>query len=228
MPLIQRKRSYVRFQPDMLVGVRRGKLVVLEHWRDGKSSKGQALHYWLCRCDCGKEVVVEHQRLTRVQQSCGCSRWENNPCNFRHGMSHTYVWRCWHSMLCRGKRKTGRYASVRVCDRWKQSFVNFLADMGEPPTTRHTLDRIDGRGHYEPANCRWATPTQQARNRKTARLIRWRGETKCLSDWADEIGLRPGTLFARLYEYDWPVELALTTPRQTGNHSVFKECYATG
>jgi hypothetical protein len=59
---------------------------------------------------------------------------------------------------------------IRVCDRWRDSFDNFLADMGRRPTLSHTLDRIDGDGNYEPNNCRWASPIEQSRNRKSNRI----------------------------------------------------------
>ncbi len=103
---------------------------------------------------------------------------------------------------------------VEVCERWKgpQGFQNFLADMGERPTDKHQIDRYpDKEGNYEPGNCRWAFPPQQARNRKNNINITWNGETKCLTDWAVELKMGPLSLKYRIKK--WGLERAMTTPK---------------
>lgn len=88
---------------------------------------------------------------------------------------------------------------ITVCDRWRQSFVNFLSDVGVAPSKFHSLDRFPNqKGNYEPGNVRWATPTQQARNMKSNRLITYSGETLCLSEWAEKIGIDQSTIASRL------------------------------
>jgi len=83
---------------------------------------------------------------------------------------------------------------IRVCDRWRTSFEAFLADVGPRPTPRHSLDRIDNDGDYEPGNVRWATSFEQSRNRRNVKLYTHDGETLTLSEWADRVGLPYSTL----------------------------------
>ena len=86
---------------------------------------------------------------------------------------------------------------IKVCDRWMESFENFLEDMGERPKGM-TLDRIDSSGDYEPGNCRWATKKQQDRNRKSTILVTRDGVTKCVKDWCDELGLNVDQVYGRI------------------------------
>ena len=100
---------------------------------------------------------------------------------------------------------------IRVCARWRDSFQNFLQDMGEkPPGT--CLERIDNNGNYEPGNCKWATFKEQANNRRSNRLITFEGVTLTLAQWAQKINITPETLHERLKR--WPLEKALTQPRR--------------
>lgn len=96
---------------------------------------------------------------------------------------------------------------IQVCERWRYSFVAFLADMGLRPEG-HTLDREDSKGNYEPGNCRWAT--SQVQNRHAQRLITYNGQTKPLGEWAKELGINQTTLSMRLKKM--PVEQAFTMP----------------
>jgi hypothetical protein len=138
--------------------------------------------------------------------------------NYRHGRSRTPIHRVWSTMVERctspKSKKWPLYGGrgIRVCERWL-TFENFLADMGERPSAGHTLDRIDTDGHYEPGNVRWATQTEQQRNRRNNRLITFRGETLCLAAWAERVGLSIGTLGFRVRS-GWPVERAITEPKR--------------
>ncbi len=100
---------------------------------------------------------------------------------------------------------------VIVCARWLSSYEAFVSDMGARPSAKHTLDRINGALGYEPSNCRWATPKQQARNTSTNHLIQYKGDTRTLAEWAERAGMKSITLYMRL-KRGWPFEKALLTP----------------
>ena len=100
---------------------------------------------------------------------------------------------------------------ISVCDRWKNSFKYFLNDMGRCPKGL-TLERIDSNGNYEPSNCKWATRTDQARNRPgMARMLTYKGRTQHLVDWARELGIGVAALHNRIRIYGWSIEDALST-----------------
>jgi len=115
--------------------------------------------------------------------------------------------RCYNKDWVRYDRYGGR--GVTVCDRWRDSFINFVADMGDRPSGG-TLDRIDNDGNYEPGNCRWATRRQQAENRHNAKRITHDGYTMSVIDWAKKLGIKATTIRARL-KRRLSAELVLST-----------------
>ena len=121
---------------------------------------------------------------------------------YKHGMSRTPVYDVWISMRdrCYNKNNPG-YAmyggrGIVVCDEWKTSFPNFLADMGDQPAGLE-LDRIDNDGIYTKSNCQWSTPKEQCRNRRSCIYYEHNGETKILAEWADELGIKRPTVYQR-------------------------------
>lgn len=121
---------------------------------------------WLCVCVCGKEVILDSHKLnTSHTKSCGCRRKKRNGYH-SHPLYHTWMnllARCYNEKNPSYKNYGGR--GIQVCERWKNSFENFIKDIGEkPPNT--SLDRIDNNGSYAPDNCRWSTKSQQVKNRR--------------------------------------------------------------
>ncbi len=102
---------------------------------------------------------------------------------------------------------------IKVCETWRE-FSAFLADMGPKPSSRHSLDRIDPDGNYEPGNCRWATDIEQANNRTRQHLLTARGKTKTVAEWAREVGVNYGLIEQRVRSLGWDAERAIFTPSQ--------------
>jgi len=100
---------------------------------------------------------------------------------------------------------------IKVCDRWRESYENFIEDVGPRPSPEHSLDRIDNSGDYCPENVRWATKKEQARNKRNNRMIEYRGEQKALAEWAEIAGIAPQALTRRLGR-GWSMEDAMSKP----------------
>jgi len=101
---------------------------------------------------------------------------------------------------------------ISVCQSWLDSFESFYADMGDAPSIKHTLERIDNDQGYSPNNCRWATRLEQGRNTRKTHHIEFNGETLTLREWANRYSINYDTLRNRLFTHGWPIERALTTP----------------
>jgi len=101
---------------------------------------------------------------------------------------------------------------IQVCDRWRYNFPLFLADMGTPADSSWSVDRIDNSKGYEPANCRWATPKQQANNRRGTKMLTIRGVTRPLSEWCALAGIGSKTVLYRLKHRGMTHEEAVYTP----------------
>lgn len=114
----------------------------------------------------------------------------------------------------RGTESYPRYGGrgIGVCKRWRESFAAFAADMGMRPSPKHSIDRINPNGNYEPGNCRWATPKEQARNKRRNLLLSAFGVTRCAAEWSELMGINSDTLRARLFILGWSVEKTLLTP----------------
>ena len=182
-----------------MVGEQCGQLCVIADAGSDKHGQGQ----WLCRCSCGRMTTVVGPDLRSGHtKSCGClsvalviERSTRHGGARRH--AHTSEHRSWAHMKerCRNA-ECNDYANyggrgIRVCERW-ESFENFLADMGPRPSAKHSIDRINNDGNYEPGNCRWATRCQQNSNQRMRRTnssgvqgVHW---YRPLGKWIAKIG----------------------------------------
>jgi hypothetical protein len=183
-------------RPLDLTGQRFGKLVALELVETGRRRK------WLCACDCGGQSVVAADNLrTGNSTACGGCRTPSRGA-LKHGgrpqgqRSPTYS--SWIAMRRRcndpGRDNAKHYSArgISYDPRW-EDFAAFLEDMGERPPG-HTLDRINNDLGYSKENCRWATPTEQTRNRGIARTFTAEGRTLSLVEWARVLGVHYGTV----------------------------------
>lgn len=203
-----------------LIGERFGRLTVIST----DSDVFNATTKWNCICDCGNSTQsLTHNLLRGSAKSCGCLRRERaseySKSQIKHGGTKTRLYRIWHSMKCRcyyeGDKCYNAYGAkgIKVCIEWLESFAVFRNwALANGYAENLTIDRIDVNGDYTPENCRWATNAEQANNRTDTVFLTYKGTTKPLTEWANEMGIDRGVLYARIKHYGWPVEKALLTP----------------
>lgn len=151
----------------------------------GPTKGGDGRVRWKCKCRCGKTKIIRDTHLKPPYvRSCGCLLKENalfkgknsSILKLRHEEYRT-EFASWQTMLQRCYRKDAinyeRYGGrgIRVCKRWKNSFLNFYKDMGKKPTAKHSIDRINNSKSYSPKNCKWSTPKEQCKNRRLRRAL---------------------------------------------------------
>lgn len=203
-----------------LTGRKFGRLTAMQHVNKSR---------WLCKCECGGTSITSKQNLEHgISKSCGCLKLEfNRTQNLKHGRARhgqqNLTWRTWAAMrgrcLCAGNVGYKHYGGrgITICERWLESFNNFLMDMGERPDGM-TLGRINNDGPYCKENCRWETPAQQACNKRTTRFVTACGETKTISQWAKILNTSFATIFGRI-DRGWTGEEAVTAPIKRNSRS---------
>ena len=185
-----------RVHKDM-TGQKFGRWTLIERH---ESSTPKGIRY-LCECECGNERVVGACELRRGKsKSCGCLREE---LKVKHGGFGTGEWNTWMSMKQRCyNTKDNAYKNyggrgILMCNRWLESFSDFVNDMGKRPDN-HSIERVDNDKGYSPDNCVWATRKQQSRNTRASHFITVNGETKVLQDWANDLGTKHTAILHRL------------------------------
>jgi hypothetical protein len=208
-----------------LSGQRRGKLVInrlvgMKVYRRGRVS------IYECSCDCGATVERSRQILTtKPHLSCGCDHRVAGTTGA--GDTRHPLFRTWDAMVQRCHYPTSTsyqgYGArgIAVCERWlngeggQSGFVCFAGDMTDGFGPGLSIGRIDNDGPYSPANCRWETPLQQARNKSNSRMLEHNGKVQCIAAWAEETGLKASCIRSRV-KLGWAVPDTLSVA--TGLH----------
>ena len=189
-----------------LTGKKFGKLTVLKI--AGRDKNGCI--YWLCKFNNGETVKVLGSNLRRGMTK-GLYKYHHHI----KGSVYTSEYRSWIMMKNRClNKKINDYKNyggrgIKVCKRWLNSFENFYKDVGKKPSKNHSIDRIDNDGNYCKENCKWSTKKEQQRNKRTNRMITYKGETRCLVEWSEKIGVEYNLLRYRLRRNNWDLEKVL-------------------
>lgn len=197
---------------ESYIGQRFGRMTVL-----GPIDRSTSSPKINCLCDCGIQKFVRLPNLIVGRSvSCGCSR------GTKKSSQHKPTYSVWCAIHSRCKAASGKskklYADrgIRVCARWRV-YANFLEDMGLRPEGT-SIDRINNALGYEPGNCRWATPKQQALNRRSNVILEYNGETLHLTQWSEKLGISYSAITNRL-KRGWSIEDALTKANQRPRRS---------
>lgn len=213
-----------------LSGHKYGSLLVLNYFDTTQNLKRR----WLCLCDCGKTITAIGADMRNGKQvSCGCVKLERAKIRMKeqstkHGLAYHPIYKAWKGLIQRcynpNNKNYPKYKNRQPCEAIRSNVVNLIAAIGEKPSADLTIHRVNNNGGYwcgvcagcvslsRPMNLKWADDFEQCRHQSTNRLITFRGETHCLSEWAEMSGITRNSLMMRLNRLDWTVERALTTP----------------
>jgi hypothetical protein len=176
-----------------------------------------------CVCVCGQRCSPRKYRLLNgITKSCGCLSIETarriHCAHLKtHGMSASLEYSSWQHMIRRCTNTADDYYAdyggrgITVCDKWRNSFEAFLADIGPMPSGKYSIERLNNNGNYEPGNVAWATDHTQMRNTRRNRFVTVNGVTRCIKDWASFNKIDYGTIRHRLSS-GVPPEVAVTLP----------------
>lgn len=206
-----------------LTGQKFGSLTVLRRTPNPNPNSKSRVAFWECRCDCGTVVIRQSQYLRNPKRTyprhCGCQPSPNK----KHGLIHHPIYSIWGGIKGRchnpNDKDYYRYGErgITVCERWRDSFEAFFADMAPTYRPGLTLDRKNNSAGYSPDNCHWTTPRQQARNTRTNVWVETPKGPMVLIDAARYYNLKPSTVYRRARL--WPREkwfIPLTrSPRTT-------------
>lgn len=213
-----------------LLGQKFGRLLVLRQAED-YIGENYSKSRWLCKCDCGNEIVVRSAGLTSgLTKSCGCLKSDiNSKAHKKHNLSGTKIYRIYSGMKDRCFNKNDEHYSdyggrgITICSEWLgehgvEHFAKWAYENGFDENADYrqcTIDRINVNGNYEPSNCRWATQKEQCNNWRKTKRYEYNGEFHTLSEWADITGLNYHMLKARVTKYGYTMKEAIETPKYT-------------
>lgn len=210
-----------------ITGQKFGRLTAIKYV--GRNKNKYAL--WECQCDCGNVVVVIGRNLrTGITKSCGCYNLDmiverNKVIHKTHGATKTRLFRIWSGIKTRcyntnsEEYKTYGGRGIKMCEEWLSSFQTFkewALSNGYDDTL--SIDRIDYNGNYSPENCRWLTAKGQQRNKRSNKVISYNGESHCLSEWGDILGISDDVLLKRLNSKNYTLERAFSEPLNSHDH----------
>lgn len=213
-------------------GQKFGRLMFLKE-ETPKGSKGN-IRRGLFLCDCGKTTIVcIHDARCGHTSSCGCFHTERQRAAKSHGetigRNYSPEYRAWKAMKGRCYDKNNiNYSNyggrgIVVCEKWLNNFQAFLADVGRKPTPKHTIDRIDVNGNYEPSNVQWATKREQMRNTRNVHPVTINGSTRLICEWAEISGVPEESISSRLRK-GWEPEKAVFYPVNKRNQLTPSAC----
>lgn len=208
-----------------MTNLRFGRLTVLECV--GRDNNGNAL--WRCKCDCGKENIVDGCRLRKGNtKSCGCYNiYRTKICNSTHRKSKTRLYAIWGGIKARCsnpkceafKKYGGR--GIKFCKDWVfyENFEKWALNNGY--SSNLTIDRIDNDGNYEPSNCRWISSKEQSLNTSRNHYLELNGEKHTAYEWSVITGIRLSTILQRINKYHWTIQRALTEKPFKGKNQYY-------
>lgn len=210
-----------------ITGQKFGRLTAIRYV--GKNEDKRAL--WECTCGCGNTVIVDGKSLRLGNtKSCGCYNLEriaerNKIIHKTHGETNTRLFRIWSGIRTRCTNVNGEgyknYGArgIRMCEEWLSSFETFRDwAICNGYDDSLSIDRIDVNGNYSPENCRWTTMKEQQRNRRSNKMISYNGESHCLSEWGDILGISDDVLGRRLKSKNYTIERAFSEPLRAHDH----------
>lgn len=203
-----------------------GSLTVVER-KPRESVTGRYVSAWSCVCSCGNYHYADQSNLVaaNVTRCPDCNAKAISERKKKHGMTGwkdrktSKIYYTWQAMKRRCYyEKEARYADyggrgIKVCEKWIDSFEQFMADVGLPPTPDHTIERINNDGNYEPQNVRWATKIEQGNNKRNNHMMTKDGRTQTMSEWCRELGLSYSVVKMRLRKSGGDVEYSLRTEK---------------
>lgn len=184
---------------DIVIGATIGRLTLLR-----EVERRSYTERYECQCSCGTIKVISRNNIINGSRSCGCLQKESSAALATHRQSYSPEYTTWKGMKQRCLNENSpvfRHYGARgisVCAEWRNSFEKFLSDVGKRPTPKHTLERLDNNGNYDPANCKWATRREQSLNRRVTVKLTHNGITKTLREWEAETGVHWHNIYCRM------------------------------